>query len=361
MAMALLPTDLSSLTVSFSFTDFCKALGYGDGGEQYRMFDKAVDECMESVIRIDNGNVIRGKKSWEKFTWFDHAKFNAETGVCTMSFNPRLAAVLQELKRVYSRINLADVGRLQSKYGIRYLEMAESYASLKGKDGNAETGVCTMSFNSRLAAVLQELKRVYSRINLADVGRLQSKYGIRYLEMAESYASLKGKDGNAEMEWYFERSILDLRFMLGVDDTTYKETKRFRQFAVENPVKELNAAGIGVEIKTESIKKGRTLASIRFGCKRTPKTPSKKPRGRKKKTETSSDAGQPGLPFTEDEWTRENKELQHLKERYPEEFAERFKAAMESCPAFMVKTNLGAAFAENRALMELREKYGIVK
>ena len=41
MAMSLLPPDLSSLTAAFTFGDFRKALGYGDGGEQYRIFTLA--------------------------------------------------------------------------------------------------------------------------------------------------------------------------------------------------------------------------------------------------------------------------------------------------------------------------------
>jgi hypothetical protein len=53
MAMALLPPDLSSLTAAFTFTEFCQAIGYDKGGESYKLFKKAVDECMENVITIE--------------------------------------------------------------------------------------------------------------------------------------------------------------------------------------------------------------------------------------------------------------------------------------------------------------------
>jgi hypothetical protein len=98
MAMALLPHDLSSLSSSFSFTDFCKALGYGDGGNEYQIFVAAVDECLKTIISVETSVNARGRKSWEKFQWFDYAKFYAETGICTMRFSRNLAEFLREIK-----------------------------------------------------------------------------------------------------------------------------------------------------------------------------------------------------------------------------------------------------------------------
>jgi plasmid replication initiation protein len=100
MAMALIPPDLSSLTVAFTFPEFCK---------------------------------------WKKFTWFSEAQYNEETSKATMTFSPKLAEVLAELKWVYSKINLQDFGKLQSRYAIRLYEIALSFAYLKGKQGNKDS------------------------------------------------------------------------------------------------------------------------------------------------------------------------------------------------------------------------------
>jgi plasmid replication initiation protein len=210
MAMALLPTDLSILTVAFTFMDFCKAVGGGDGGEQYRLFVMAVDECMKSVITIEI-ETKNGRKRWKKFSWFTAAEFSEETGVARLTFS------------------------------------------------------------AELAAVLSELKRLYAKIDLRDMGRLRSRYALRIFEMAKSYESLKGKNGNPDHEWYFERTIPELRLIFGVPDGLYAETKRFRQKVIEGPVKEINNAGVGFEVTTESIKQGRSLVALRLNCIQCPR------------------------------------------------------------------------------------------
>jgi plasmid replication initiation protein len=300
MAMSLLPTDLSTLTAAFTFTDFCKAIGYGDGGKEYRLFTEAVDECLKTVISIETGKVIKGKKSWEKFTWFEHAKFNAETGVCTMRFSKELADFLQEFKRVYAKINLADVGRLQSKYGIRIFELANSYSSLQGKDGNPEK------------------------------------------------------------VWYFERSVQELRGMFGISEDAYPQMRDFRKKVIQEPIKEINKAGVGIEIVTESVKQGRRLAGIRFNCHQAPRTTIVK-RGRPQKTGATN----PELPefSSKTSGNQKEKELEHLKELYPEEFTGLYVRAFEKYPSFGGNTgeSFKKAAAERSALETLRERHGIVK
>jgi plasmid replication initiation protein len=297
MAMSLLPADLSSLTAAFTFADFCKAIGYDKGGESFKLFQNAVDECMGNYISIETISKETGKKDWEKYTWFSSSKFNSKTGVATMTFSGELAAILAEMKRVYAKINLRDMGELQSKYALRIFEVAKSYESLRGKDGN----------NSQT--------------------------------------------------WYFERSVQELRSMLGVSADSYSETKEFRKYVIERPVKEINESGIGLEINTEGVKQGRRLAAIRFDCKQTARTASKKGRGRKKGTP------QPELPKAnpKTEGWREEKELRHLKELHPEEFAAFYAEALAKTPAFMTDMEFGKITAEAAALMQLKEKYGVVK
>jgi plasmid replication initiation protein len=296
MAMSLLPLDLSVRTASFSFAEFCKALNYGDGGEQYRLFTSAIHECMGNTIVIERINRDTGKKKWEEFTWFSSATVDEATGLCTMTFSEELASVLLEFKKMYSKMNLTDMGRLQSHYGIRIFEISTSYSSLAGKDGN--------------------------------------------------------KNG----AWYFEYSVSDLRLILSVPDDAYPQTGNFRRFVIEKPVKEINEAGIGVTITTEGIKQGRNLKSIRFNCeeaKRTTSTSRKRGRGSKKPPLE--------LPETSPKTAnmREEKELQHLKNLYPDEFAELYEEALASQKVDF--GNFGKRAAQATALLKLKGKYGIVK
>jgi plasmid replication initiation protein len=213
----------------------------------------------------------------------------------------------------------------------------------------------TMIFSAKLAAFLSELRKMYAKLYLKDIGKLQSKYSIRILELAVSFASMSGKEGNNNETWYCEYSIPDWRLLLAIPEDAYQETKRLRQKVIENPVKEINNAGIGLEITTEGIKQGRKLKAVRLICKKTARTTAPR-RGKNK--------GTPPLELPEassktEDW-REEKELHHLKELHPEEFAALYAEALAKTPAFMADMAFGKITAEAVALIRLKEKYGIV-
>jgi plasmid replication initiation protein len=298
MAMALIPPDLSNLTAAFTFPEFCKALDMPIGGEQYKIFKAAVNECMQCVITIETEPNEKGKKKWKKFTWFTRAEFDEATGKATMKFSSELAEVLTELKWVYSKIKLQDFGTLQSRYALRLYEIALSFAYLKGKQGN--------------------------------------------------------KDG----AWYFQWTIEDLRQILGVPADAYKETHLFKQKVIDAPIKEINNAGLGLAINIERVKQGRFLVALRFDCEQVPRQLTAKAKNGKKAT-----AVQLELPEQNPKLAgqREEKELQHLKERYPAEFAELYAVELENAPPFLKGKMFSKITAEGSALLKLREKYGIVK
>jgi plasmid replication initiation protein len=300
MAMALLPADMSNLAVSFTFAQFCRALGFGDGKEQYKIFKDAVNECMQNTIRLEYGPVTKRGRSWRLFTWFEKAEFNSETNICSMTFGQGLADVLLDMRRLYSKMNLVDIGKLQSKYGIRHFELAKSYESLAGQDGNR-----------------------------------------------------KG-------EWYYERSIPDLRFIMGIPDEAYSRMDKFKRDVIENPLKELNGAGIGIEITAESIKKGRNVVAQRFNCKQVPRTTQTAKRARRKKSASVADT-QRELPISDEPESRIDKELYRLRELYPDEFALFYAEELEKSPRGLPDGEIKRRAAEYRALQKLREKHGIVK
>jgi hypothetical protein len=293
MAMSLLPADLSSLTAAFTFTEFCKALGMPEGGKTYKIFREAVRECLQCIISLETEPDEKGKRKWKEFTWFTVAEYDEVTS-------------------------------------------------------NAR-----MTFSSELAEFLIALKWMYSKINLKDIGELQSRYAIRLFEMAMSYKSLKGKQGNNDQNWYFERPIPEFRKIMGVPEDAYKETRLLRQKVITGPIKEINNAGIGVEIKPEGIKQGRKLVAIRFDCKQAPRTI------RGKKSEAKEAVPLPeSNPKTEELF--EEKELEHLKELYPVEFTELYESELAKAPSFLPE-GFKQIGAEGSALMQLKERYGIRK
>jgi hypothetical protein len=298
MAMALLPQDLSSLSVAFTFSDFCSALGYEKGGASMRIFKDALVECVKSIIKIEQPSTGKGTPSLKVHHWFDSADFNGDSGICEMTFDNELADFLRELKNLYAKIDLSDLGKLQSRYAIRIFELAISYKSLRGKAGNADNA------------------------------------------------------------WYFERTLEELRRTFGIEDEEYKQNKEFRRRVIEGPVKEINEAGIGVKIKTESIKKGRSITGFRFNSEAVPKTVSSK-KGRKAGVKPVD------LPEAspEDSISREAKENEHLREKYPEEFAELYQKALGDYPRFAsnVGEDIRKMAAEAKAFESLRAAHGVVK
>ncbi|MHC6204618.1 hypothetical protein ACYULU_15665 [Breznakiellaceae bacterium SP9] len=104
------------------------------------------------------------------------------------------------------------------------------------------------------------------------------------------------------------------------------------------------------------MKQGRKLAAVRFDCKQTARTVSKK--GRKK-----ADAAVPTLPETSlnTAGMRKEKELEHLAELYPEEFTALYEEELAK-PSFLPPDSLfRQTTAKAVAVIRLREKYGIVK
>jgi plasmid replication initiation protein len=299
MAMALLPADLSSLTASFTFTQFCKALGEEKGGKQYEIFKAAVDECMKCIIYVETAPDKKGKKTWKKFTWFTFAEFSEATGQATMKFSSELAGFLTAMKRVYSRIGLRDIGSLQSRYGIRIFELVMSYAFLNGKQG-CQPG-----------------------------------------------------------EWYVQESIDEFRHLLSVPEGAYKETHLFKQKVIEGPVKEINEADIGVTITPENVKEGRKLAAVRLNCRKASRTATRQRKGKKGKK--AAPAAALPLPDTGAGRDREAKENEHLRELHPDEFAAFYAEELAKMPPVMQGHAFAQEAAAGGAFIRLREKYGILK
>jgi hypothetical protein len=252
---------------------------------------------MRCVIHIETAPDEKGKKEWKKFTWFTVSSYSEKTEQAAMTFSSELAEFLAALRWMYSRINLKDLGDLQSRYAIHLFEIAMSYRSLAGRNGNP---------------------------------------------------------GDA---WYFERGFPgEIRKIMGVKHDAYKDNHLLKQYVIDKPVKEINDAGIGVAITPTTVKQGRRIVAIRFDCAVTPRA------GNRARRAAAEQAGLPDIPGRADEADREDREsreLGRLKERYPDEFAERYAEALASRPAFLKASDIGAAFAEGRALLELKEKHGL--
>lgn len=302
MAMSLLPPDLSELTAQFTLNDFFKALGIERGGLSDQLIINALTECTKHTLILKTKRVINNQEIYTMAPFFSLAQFNKTRGIITMTFNKDLADFLVGLQRMYTKIKLRDLGKLQSRYAIRIYEMAMSYAGFEGKKGNNKSA------------------------------------------------------------WYFEISIDEFKRALSVKADEYQRTEAFKRRVIEGPVKEINNANIGLEIKTESIKQGRSLTGTRFNCKtvsrkidspspsnaKTPKNPKQK-RGKDRLAPAAVPDGD--IPV--------EKEREMLKTLYPEEYSRFFAEEREKEHNGFGSPQTWSMIADIRAMRRLQEKYGI--
>jgi plasmid replication initiation protein len=301
MAFSLIPLDLSIREVSFSFYELCEAMAIPPGGTQYEFFKAAATECNQCSISLETKAVNKKgkiKRIYEAFSFFSYVK-------------------VDEMKNI-----------------------------------------CTMRFSDEFVSALAELKVFYSKIPLKDIGKLSSQYSMHLYEIAKSWESEAGKNGNKSDEWYFQYPLDEFRFILGVPTEAYKNIKDLKRRVFENPTKEINSAGLGLDMTPRTIKEGRKVSEIRMNCKKTAAKVERKGLGRKKAVaealELPLEAGAPA--------SREAKDLARLRAKYPSEFAELYAAATAKETKWLsADSEFKKQAAVIAASVKLRERHGLVK
>jgi len=233
MAMSYLPMDGSNYKVEFTVKEYMESIGLTKGTKQIIDLINAVRECISSFIEIQRPN-----GSLSVYTWFSEA-------------------TLQVLLPNPDDDSINDIPFRLSEEPEIFQNFARIYNTIE------------MEFNPKLGAALQEFKKAYAKIDLANLGALTSRYAIRYYEIAMSEAGFKGKNGNKAGEWYFEYTIPELRTLFALPGEKYPRTGDFRIYCIDNPIEDLNAANIGLYITPEYIRKGKYLAGVKFLCRET--------------------------------------------------------------------------------------------
>jgi len=204
---------------------------------------------------------------------------------------------------------------------------------------NWKTDRFDLTFNADLAKLIIELKGK-AKLDLIDMGKLQSKYAIRFYELAMSYAGFAGKNGNKEKCWYFEREVGELRELFAIAPGKYKQVARFRIDVVDKPIQEVNTADLGFRIEIEYIRKGKKLVGFRFWCMY------------EKKGERS--VTPPAESLTE-------KENEKLKKLYPEQWEKFYQEELQQKQLFPCPPTMWDMNCQNKAYDRLRKMKGIRK
>lgn len=129
-------------------------------------------------------------------------------------------------------------------------------------------------FSDEIADFALSLKGLFTMISNEEFARLTSEYAIRIFQLLSSWKDKAGKDGNKPGWWWWDTDFDSLRHLMRVPKDAYRGrngTNALKLNVIENPVKEINAADLGLVVETEYKKRGRSIVGIRFNCKLTSK------------------------------------------------------------------------------------------
>ena len=125
-----------------------------------------------------------------------------------------------------------------------------------------------------IAEFALDLKGMFQMISNEEFSRLTGEYAIRLFQLLSSWRDKAGKDGNKAGCWWWDSDFATLRHLVKVPSGSYSGrngTNAFKVNVIENPIKEINSADLGLVVETEYKKRGRSIIGIRFNCKLTTK------------------------------------------------------------------------------------------
>lgn len=111
-----------------------------------------------------------------------------------------------------------------------------------------------MRLHDELKPYILALTENFRRLSVADLRRLQGTYGQRIFELVMADAGHLGQDGNLPDRWFTDLDFDHLRIIFKILDTEYQGrngTNNFRTRVIDDPVREINDAGLGIHIKPD--------------------------------------------------------------------------------------------------------------
>lgn len=152
--------------------------------------------------------------------------------------------------------------------GWEQFHLVERARYVKGRD------CLQIRLSDEIAEFALDLKGLFTMLSNEEFSRLTGEYAIRIFQLLSTWKDKAGKDGNQPGCWWWDTDFDTLRHLMKVPSEAYRGadgTTNFKKFVIENPAKEINAADLGVVIKTEYKKRGRFIVGVRFHCKLTQK------------------------------------------------------------------------------------------
>lgn len=133
-------------------------------------------------------------------------------------------------------------------------------SSAEYKNGSGYVELC---FDKKLKPYLLQLKGYFTQYELENVVSFKSAYSIRIYEL------LKAEQFKAGRSEQFSKTFQygELRSILGIADSEYRNFAYFRVNVVEVASREINANG-DIKIEAEYLKEGRKVSHVVFRCEK---------------------------------------------------------------------------------------------
>lgn len=135
---------------------------------------------------------------------------------------------------------------------------------------DASRDVIGIKLCDKLKPYVLDIQAHFSLLYLKDIAQLQGKYALRLWEMVMSKQGHAGKAGNKAKEWYVPLYFHWLRTVFKIGPNEYKATKDLRRWVVDNPVREINEADMGLRIECDygpPMRVGRKLLGVTLRCR----------------------------------------------------------------------------------------------
>lgn len=194
--------ELKTRSVTFTYTDYCTAMGITPTGSHFEEFKKELQSILKASVCIPSPS----GKSFDSYNWFEEVGFDGDfTNLAYIAFSDTLVQRLIDVQNVF-----------------------------------------------------------YAALDLKEVGALKSQYAIRFLQWARSHESEVGKYGNPPGIWSVSFALSELRLYFGIKEYQYKQNSNFLSKVIDLPAKEINEAFFNFTIDPKRIKTGRSVTGIQL-------------------------------------------------------------------------------------------------
>ena len=112
-------SDKGFYEYEFRIQDIAESFGI-DADNLYRDVQENCKKMMQSLLYYGDGNP---KHDWKYKTIFDECSYNSKTGAVTVQLSDKMSDLFLQLKRDFTRIPVAAVLMMKSKYAIRLYEL----------------------------------------------------------------------------------------------------------------------------------------------------------------------------------------------------------------------------------------------